>query len=334
MNTVELALAPIDALRGRMLAAVPKRAMRAVRSRAARLSWLATASVVVSTLLVGASPMALFIYGPLVLGVPHLVADVRHLVLRPGHHRARGFLLLVGAPLLLGQVSGHRAVAFAAITGAAIVSRAPKRILARALAASAFGALAYTFSPRIADATLLHGHNLVALVWLVSWRSADRALVRALTFPLMAAAIVTAGIFFGAFDATFSASAGAWLSRNVDVAGLAGAYAPSVDARHAERWLVFFAFAQSIHYAVWLRLIPEVDREIEGTYSFRQSAQKLARDVPRGVLAFAACGAVFFMTWGAVRPIAAREAYLTVGTFHAYLELAMFAFRPRAPTTS
>ena len=59
--------------------------------------------------------------GPIVLGVPHLLADARYLVVRPGYHRRTSIFLAVLPPLAAGLWTADlawAAVAMAAATSA------------------------------------------------------------------------------------------------------------------------------------------------------------------------------------------------------------------------
>src|SRR5687768_7270451 len=58
------------------------RLRRAARSRSYRLELIALVGVTGALLGVVLAPALLFVWGPLVLGIPHLVADVRYLVVR------------------------------------------------------------------------------------------------------------------------------------------------------------------------------------------------------------------------------------------------------------
>jgi hypothetical protein len=87
----------------------------------------------------------------------------------------------------------------------------------------------------------------------------------------------------------------------------------------------YFAFAQSFHYVVWLRLVPEVDRDVPRPRSFRQSGRALLRDLGPWVLAAFAVGALVFVVWGFVDVVAARLAYLRSALFHGYVELVVLA---------
>ena len=60
-----------------------------IRDRHVRAGLHGPSVVVVSLLLAVVAPLYLLAVGPLVLGVPHLLADVRYLVVRPRLHRRR-----------------------------------------------------------------------------------------------------------------------------------------------------------------------------------------------------------------------------------------------------
>ena len=66
-----------------------------IRNRSLRASTLLCLSIVIAFALTLLSPLALLALGPVVLGMPHLAADARYLILRPGLHRERLFWLLV-----------------------------------------------------------------------------------------------------------------------------------------------------------------------------------------------------------------------------------------------
>jgi hypothetical protein len=89
--------------------------------------------------------------------------------------------------------------------------------------------------------------------------------------------------------------------------------------------VLFFAFAQSVHYAVWLRLIPEDDRARPGLRSFTSSVRALTQDVGRPLVVFAGVLTLALSAWALSDLCAARDVYLRVAGFHAYLELAVLA---------
>lgn len=88
-----------------------------------------------------------------------------------------------------------------------------------------------------------------------------------------------------------------------------------------------FAFGQAVHYAVWLRLIPEDDRARPAPRSFRASWQALLRDFGPWPLVGFAVLSLFIAAWGLYDAPAAKVGYLTLATFHGHLELGMVARR-------
>jgi hypothetical protein len=83
--------------------------------------------------------------------------------------------------------------------------------------------------------------------------------------------------------------------------------------------LALYAFGQSLHYMVWLRLMPEIDRGSPTPSSFRRAFQSLKQDfgswtLPVLGLCAVSCTAMLF----GGRP--AREAYFALAYFHIGLE--------------
>ena len=63
-------------------------------------------------------PLWILAVGPLVLGVPHLLADVRYLVARKGLQRSRRLVIGVGLPLLVCGLGGGMPAGLCAMLGA------------------------------------------------------------------------------------------------------------------------------------------------------------------------------------------------------------------------
>src|SRR5215510_11801015 len=157
--------------------------------------------VVAAAILSWFAPLPLVLVGPLLLGVPHVIGDVRVLWLgRPGGFggsAARAVLvplfvltLLRGASLLgLGSnpaleiASGMAAVLLAATMGA----RSPPAAKAWAAGCVALGIVAIVF-PRATTVVLAHVHNLVAFGLWVAW-SGSRRFATATTLGYAAALV-------------------------------------------------------------------------------------------------------------------------------------------------
>jgi hypothetical protein len=87
-----------------------------------------------------------------------------------------------------------------------------------------------------------------------------------------------------------------------------------------------FVFAQSLHYAVWLTLIPQDDTKGEGIQSFRLSARSLLTDFGALGLMCVALLALAVVVGAVFDARVARNTYLSLAMFHGYLELALFAY--------
>jgi hypothetical protein len=271
-------------------------------------------------------PAWLLLWGPLLLGVPHLLADLRYLVVQPGVHRHRGFLALL-VPLLAAQLlRPSLTLGLATVALAALVApgrRTGPRIAIVALAAAA--AVAVGDHPRLAHVLFAHGHHLVALAFVLAF-AARRAHLASALLPVALFAGASALLLVGAFDP--------WLAgtlRRTYADPAVGTFAAAVSPRDASpaleaRLLLLFAFGQSVHYVSWLRLVPEDARPRPGLRGFVSSYRALAADLGRPVL-FAAAGLTLALAlFGLADAHRARDGYLRLAAFHAPLELAMLAW--------
>jgi hypothetical protein len=272
-------------------------------------------------------PVALLAAGPLLLGVPHLVADVRYLVVRPRLQHDPvwrwAVLPLVLATSALGSsIPGLFAIGLAAIAR----WRATARGVLVLSAVAALCVVAWHFD-RALLWTLGWAHNAVALfIW---WRERPRNLAHWAGISVYVS--VLAWICLGGADAQLVAlldqGAGGWF-RIDDFALLAPPGWTSISVMRA---IVGFAFMQSVHYAVWLRLMPEDCRVRSSTRSFRQSWRAARSDL--GLLLPATlvlCAAL--VAFAALRPAAALSLYFSVALGHGFLEWAWLAAgAPRAP---
>jgi hypothetical protein len=102
--------------------------------------------------------------------------------------------------------------------------------------------------------------------------------------------------------------------------------APSIASDFGVSLTLCFAFLQSVHYAIWLFAIPQDDARAEGSPNFRMKARALVHDFGRTgcwILAALVCVMAFASV---ISPIRARFTYLTLASFHAWLELAVLVF--------
>jgi len=311
--------APLDGVRSALLRLLAPRGRLFLGNRAARVALYGAVGLAVSLALALVAPMWAFALGPLVLGVPHVLADVRYLVVRHGLHRRRALAWAVGVPLLASVAMFHPAVGLASGFGAIAFARTtPAR---RACAAAAWAALVLlaVWRPRASQLALLHLHNALAVVlFLVVFA---RSRVAALGLSLGLAAAATA-LLAGAFDAIITRASAASSPSSVDLWTAAEWLAPVGDAVMGLRLTVLFVLAQGFHYVLWLRVIPEEARERPGLRSFASSAAALEREVGSKVLVVCALAGVAVLARAVTSLEEARIFYLHAAGFHAYLELA------------
>jgi hypothetical protein len=145
---------------------------------------------------------------------------------------------------------------------------------------------------------------------------------------LCAIAFATALFAAGSFDATV-VSWGGWRSpfRGLPVEAVTASFAPGAPTSMALRIVLLSTFGQSLHYAIWLRLIPEDDRPQPTPRPFASSWRALLADIGPFWLAAGVLGTLGFLGWALYDVPAARAAYLRSTASHTYLELAILAIR-------
>ena len=336
-SSAEEWLRPLDrartALFVRALRIAPLRAVLVEKRRRvpALLLLHASAAFVLSVF----APTLLLVLGPLLLGVPHLLADLRYLVIRPRLGVVAQAWLVSGSLLILAfrlaELAGFPAplryeLPFAAlwVAGGAALG-APRLTDLRSLVvgglACAFAAAAWV-TPGTVRTVMAHAHNAIALgVWaLVFCEARKRALV------VMAALAAATLLLIVSPLAWFGFKHGLAQSFGLHAFMAADQLAPFARGAPLALGIVAsFAFLQSVHYAVWLHAIPQETTVGEGTLSFRMSFRGLLRDFGAWGAALAALLVVLVPLGGLMSPLRAQSIYLSLATFHAYLELAALA---------
>lgn len=312
-------LAVADGLRRRWLRLLGRATRPLIQRRELRVAVMF--SSVIATALAGALclPLWLLLLGPLVWGVPHLAADLRYLVLRTGYWQRRRLWLLAGGPLVVVALGGALVWGFFGAAAVALVARA--RVVPRLLAGAALlaaGAAMWGLGAA-ADVVFAHLHNFVAVGFWWLWRP---RLGRAHWLPLVLLAAAT--VFLLAGPAVDLAHALGGLQRfggGMDADYQLWRLAPGLDLDLGPRLVLLFCFSQSLHYAVWLQLIPDEDRERATPPTFRASHEQLRREFGDLGIAVVALLAVGIAAWAAFDLMAANHGYFRLARFHGHLEI-------------
>jgi hypothetical protein len=339
---LERAVAPLDDARGAVLRALlgvaPLKYLLARRDR--RIALWATVHALVALALTAAYPMLLFVLGPVLLGVVHVAADVRYLVLRrqlPSWWKSAvwiGCAALIG--LRIAEELGFRgssmmrlellcAIGWILIALAAgSVARGNATRAALALPLVAMAALACALWPYAVRIAFVHLHNLFAIVlWIALFRLRPRAAL----VPLLVIAAASAWLLLWPYTPlALSEATGGIYAFRLHLYAASDWLAPGVSPELSTGLTLSYVFLQSVHYSAWLFLIPQEDTRAEGTLTFRMSVRSLLSDFGvAGIvaIALAAAAVIAGACFGVHR---ARNLYLSLAMFHGYMEVALLAY--------
>jgi hypothetical protein len=320
---VERALGPLDAGRRRLYRAAAPRLGAWVLQRERRIVPMALLVALVALAGAVLAPLPMLALGPILLGVPHLLADLRYLVVQPGLHRRGAAVVLVGALLLATGTAGTLWPGLLGATlGVLLLARAP--LWARVVAASPLALIlaAAWITPRAVDLLFAHGHNLVAVgLWLAAAGAAGRAGARSRLLVALLFGALGAALALGAADGVLAYTRQLELPGGPRLRTLQRTLSPSGDPTLALRFVALYAYGQALHYGLWLRLIPEDVRPREAPRSFATSWQVLRAELGAPLLLVVCAGCVALALWAVADLAAARDGYLRLALFHGPLEL-------------
>jgi len=320
-RAVLAAIKPVDGLRSELLRTFARPIKPLIARRELRVAVLGGLSLMLAFALTLTVPLWLLTIGPLVLGVPHLLADLRYLIIRPGLHRRCGFLLLVGVPLLATLVMPHLWIGLLSVAGAALLARVSWSLRSRVAVLALAMAAGTAALGGWASLLFAHAHNGLALVLWWQWRAA-RPRVQWWIPALFGFGIITLAVAGDAAVFHFGSLEPPGLGLDVD--SLAWGLAPwQAGPEWTIRLLLIFAFAQATHYAIWTRLIPDDARPRPGLRSFAGSYRALIADCGRPLIIAAVLIAGGLAVWALIEPAIARNAYLQLALFHGPMELAV-----------
>jgi hypothetical protein len=261
--------------------------------------------------------------GAALLGLPHVLSGIRHVAIRRSLHPLTKACIaasvILGALTLMHLTSGTPFfVGLFALSMAieVLTSRVRTPLKAFCLVCLALGTGLALRWPYLFIVGVTHLHALTSLSFFST--EARRRGIR--VWPLWAlSSLVTAATLLGVLDPLFAQRAWAQNLGPDAVVLIVGHVVGTSSPQLLARSLFLYAFGQSLHYMVWLRLVPEVDRPSPVPQSFRQALVHLQRDFGRWMvpaLALCALGGMAMLLGGR----AARDAYFVLVYFHIGLE--------------
>ena len=315
-------LRPLDLIRLKLLKLITPWAIPVIRRRELRVALFGSATVLFALAATLVVPFWLLALGPILWGTPHVLSDIRYLVVRPGLHRRVRIMIPAGLLIVLAGVGFHSMQSgLAAAAAVAILSNGP--VVRKVIAVSVISSLlvAATAAGHVSMIVFAHLHNFIAVLLWWFWRPRVRLMHAVVPVLFLAASAL---LLFGLLGPL--ANGFEWIPSGMDVSYHLRSLAPGVAAPWGVRLVLLFAFAQAVHYGVWLRLIPEDDRPQQTPRTFAASARALHKDLGSIVLIVATLLILAFAIWAAFDLAHARYSYLRMALFHGYLELAAAAF--------
>ena len=312
---------PLDRTRHFILRQFRKQLAPLMANRALRVCLAASFALPVIFAISYTFPLWQLLLGPILLGIPHLISDLRYLVIQQDIHKKLWFWLGLVPFFSLYVVFLEPFYAMIAVCLGAFFGEHPKRLLMIGLALA--GLALSIKEPFWFVIVVLHGHNLIALwIW---WHWRKRALWECI--PLILCCLLLSILCF----IPPGQEAFLWAPPQLDHDYFTISLVPEILYPYADSIILSYAFLQSVHYLVWLRLIPEDARPQPSPRTFNKSIRYLKRDFG-GLLFYGFLIGMFILAFYACSdPKQARLNYLVVISFHAFLELAFMCYNRKEP---
>lgn len=292
-----------------------------IRNRDRRICVTACFGIVLAFLASFSFPLWQLLLGPLLLGIPHVMGDVRYLVLHKRLHQKSWFWWCAIVPFLLYAItrSVHYAMLGVFLASLYTQRQGVERYIVQLCACCLF--LISLHWPRHFLFAFLHAHNVIAIgIWWF-W-SRNRKYWESI--PLLLCGLGCLGLVVLGSSETLGFS---YYPPYMDMEY----YQQAIAYMAAESWktttVLIFAFLQSVHYLVWIRLIPEEARKQPTPRGFRKSFDALSFDFGFTILLVIGLVFIFFIGYGVYSPELARRDYLTLISFHGFLELFVLVYQ-------
>ncbi len=260
-------------------------------------------------------PLFVVVWATLILGAPHILADIEYLVLRPKlHHDKIIFAITVATLILATAFWGVRASLIGAMILVCVSRGEVMRKIGMMFVLAGLGVAAF-LNPRFADFIFVYAHNFIALLiwwlWIPNRRDETRWV------PVLYGACLTALMILPVLPWSLGA-----LLPALDSSQVMSSLAPSLDHQTITRWVRLFCFTQSVHFLSWLYLIPQAENPLSSFVTRLKSTWRVCGTL---LILLTLAASVGLSVWGLTSPHEARLAYLRVAGFHGHLELLLLS---------
>ena len=267
-------------------------------------------------------PLWQLLLGPIILGIPHVIGDIRYLLIKGQLHRERLVLLAVGLPLTIYMVTGDTFFATLSIFLMSIKTTRTGAEAKLVQLSSLALLLSSIYFERYFLFIFLHAHNLIGIAFWWLWRRKKYPWEYT---PLIMLTLFSALIIYLSPSNDFALR---YFPGEMNFYYYSDILAGALPERWERSAVLLFAFLQSVHYLVWIRLIPEEARRQPTPRGFRSSYRALREDFGLWLLLSLCVLSLFFIGYASISPERARTDYLLLISFHGFLELAMFVYQP------
>jgi hypothetical protein len=277
-------------------------------------------------------PVATVVLGLAAFGVLHNVLELRYVTGRFDAILAGPFLGLLAAlitgvavfrllPVSAATRAGEIALSYGLLAVACVKALPVRRwwVALTVLAIAAAASLAY---PAYHFVVLSHLHNVVPLFFLWEWsRSLDGGPRRAFRaanvgWVLVIPGLILAGVFDPLLRAAPAALGGFGGVAAFETSRLVPSYAfPAVAPELGLRFLAVFAFMQTMHYVVWIGVLPRYAPDAAARFDARVPLLRGGRAWLLGAGLTVVFGVLFALDYAGGKTL-----YAAAATYHAYLE--------------
>lgn len=333
-RSLELLAYPLDQVRYKLLKRFGTQVRPFIRSKELRVTTIACIGILSAAWMSLYLPLWQLALGPILWGIPHIIGDLRYLVVHKGLYRSWWFWVCMALPLAHFTYRPYVTTTMLALAGSALVAMYPKlsptspktsKHYIRGIAViicAAFGYYGAQRYPYHAHFLLLHLHNLITITIWWFWRPRKQLWE---WLPIAMMVFFTLLLFLGW-------GAESWRQVHSDSsAPLSMHYfelslARLLPENWRPQWVVIYGFLQSLHYLVWIRLIPEDNRSTKGPITFKRSALNLSKDFGPWLILIALSLMLILLLWSTVSLPSARMSYLRWISSHASLEIAVMGY--------